>query len=515
MSDTPNLRLPLLSGEQAQKHVTANEALRALDALVQLSVLARDLADPPGAPEDGDRYIVAGGASGAWSGHADEIAVRQGSAWLFHAPREGWRCWVEDEDVVRIFNGSAWVDIGSAIFELQNLALLGIGTTADAANPLAAKLNNILFTARTSAEGGDGDLRFKLNKEALGDTVSQLYQRGFSGRAETGLLGDDDFAVKVSPDGSAWATALVIGRDDGSVTIGPAGNLLVVDQGNAAVLLGIAVPKGNILNTSGSLLGSPPATQIYGTTTPASSLAMIAESAAGSAGNFYFMKGRAAGAIVNSGDTLGSFLFGGSDGANYVQAAAFRAEVDGAPGTNDMPGRLMFLTTADGSNSPAERLRIDRDGTISHRANAQVIFDANSHLRLRSYTIATLPAASPAGQVVFCSDLGGGGGEVVSDGSAWRRTNLTGVAEVSTNADFTLTTLTSAPTIRHTGTLTTDRSVTLSAAGAYNGSRFTIARSGGGIGLLVVGGLKSMTGGQWCTVEYDGSAWRLVGFGTL
>ena len=50
MTNTPNLSLPYLATAQAQKHVTVNEALSQLDGLVQLSVLDRDLASPPGSP---------------------------------------------------------------------------------------------------------------------------------------------------------------------------------------------------------------------------------------------------------------------------------------------------------------------------------------------------------------------------------------------------------------------------------------------------------------------------------
>jgi len=77
MSETPSLGLPLLAAEQAQKHVTHNEAISALDALVQLAVKDRGLAAPPGSPAAGDRYIVAAGASGAWAGHESEIAAWQ------------------------------------------------------------------------------------------------------------------------------------------------------------------------------------------------------------------------------------------------------------------------------------------------------------------------------------------------------------------------------------------------------------------------------------------------------
>ena len=217
MPDTHSLKLPLLVAEQAQKHVTHNEALRGLDALVQLSVKDRDLAAAPGSPANGDRYIVAASPTGIWAGHAGDIAVFQDGAWDFHDPNEGFRCWVEDENAFLIFDGSAWVDWGAALGAIQNLSRLGIGTTADATNPFSAKLNKALWTAKTAAEGGDGDLRYTMNKETAADVLSLLLQRNFSGRAELGLIGDDDFSLKVSPDGSSWFDALKVDRNSGAI----------------------------------------------------------------------------------------------------------------------------------------------------------------------------------------------------------------------------------------------------------------------------------------------------------
>ena len=69
MSDTStHLGLPYLLAAQAQKHVTHNEALRLLDAMVQLSVLDRTRTTPPASPADGDRHLVASGATGLWAG---------------------------------------------------------------------------------------------------------------------------------------------------------------------------------------------------------------------------------------------------------------------------------------------------------------------------------------------------------------------------------------------------------------------------------------------------------------
>ena len=100
---------------------------------------------------------------------------------------------------------------------MQNLALLGVGTTADATNPLSAKLNNALWTAKTVAEGGSGDLRYKMSKESAAKTLSLLLQDNSSGRAEIGLTGDDDLHFKVSADGTTWIDAMVLDRATGGV----------------------------------------------------------------------------------------------------------------------------------------------------------------------------------------------------------------------------------------------------------------------------------------------------------
>jgi hypothetical protein len=125
-------------------------------------------------------------------------------------------------------------------------------------------------------------------------------------------------------------------------------------------------------------------------------------------------------AIVQSGDMLGTFVFNGDDGTTWPPAAFFGAYVDGTPGSLDMPGRLVFGTTPDGSSTPAERLRIDSTGAISHRANATVIVDASSHLGLRSYTVATLPSAGTAARLIYVSDGTSNKRLAVSDGTNWR-----------------------------------------------------------------------------------------------
>jgi len=68
--------------------------------------------------------------------------------------------------------------------------------------------------------------------------------------------------------------------------------------------------------------------------------------------------------VVASGDIVGELRFLGADGTSLVRAAAIQAVVDGTPGANDMPGRLVFSTTADGASSPTERMRISQSGEV-------------------------------------------------------------------------------------------------------------------------------------------------------
>ena len=76
--------------------------------------------------------------------------------------------------------------------------------------------------------------------------------------------------------------------------------------------------------------------------------------------------------VVQSGDRLGGINFAGADGTHFHPAALIQARVDGTPGTGDMPGRLEFLTTADGAATPSVRMTIKSDGNITSNGNLSV-----------------------------------------------------------------------------------------------------------------------------------------------
>lgn len=211
MSETPRLALPLLAAGQAQKHVTHNDALMRLDALVHLVVASRTQAVPPVMPGETAAYIVPADGSGVFAGHQDDLAIFEDEAWSFLAPRAGWQAWVTDEAEHHVWTGTQWRR--SQPQSSLGAELWGVNTAADATTRLAVASEASLFNH------AGADHRLKVSKAGPAQTASLLLQNNLSGRAEIGLAGDDDLHVKVSADGGSWTEALVIDRASGQVSL--------------------------------------------------------------------------------------------------------------------------------------------------------------------------------------------------------------------------------------------------------------------------------------------------------
>ena len=239
MSDVSSiLSLPFIQPAQAQKHVTHNEALRLLDLLVQPVVADRSLTLPPALPVEGERHIVAAGGLGAWAGHDGEIALLVDGGWQFVAPQPGWQAHVLAEATSVTYDGAAWVAPAETALQV---AELGVGATPDATNRLS-----VAAPATLLSHVGAGH-QLKLNKATPGDTASLLFQTGFSGRAEMGLAGGDDFAIKISADGTAWNTGLTLDAATGKVML-PLGAVVT------GPITGTAVTQTATDTTAGRLL---------------------------------------------------------------------------------------------------------------------------------------------------------------------------------------------------------------------------------------------------------------------
>lgn len=220
MSTTRNLALPLIAAAQAQKHVTHNEALALLDALVQIACLDKDLASPPANPAEGDRYLVASAhPGGAWAGLSGQIALFQDGAWTGLPPRPGWLAYLVDEADLYTFTGSAWTSFRSTLTSLQNLARLGVNTAADAGNRLAVKADGALFSW-DDVTPGSGHMRLSLNRRSAAEEAALVLQSGFQARGVLGLLGNDQVTLKVSADGTGYAQAFTVHPTTGCFGLG-------------------------------------------------------------------------------------------------------------------------------------------------------------------------------------------------------------------------------------------------------------------------------------------------------
>lgn len=384
MDTTPNLLMPLIMGSQAQKHVTHNEALRRLDAIVQLSVITRGLIAPPPTPANGARYLVPPSASGAWTGHTHHIAAFEDGAWTFYAPGIGWLAFVADETRLLAWTGAEWRDV---VEDPTGAPFFGINATADAVNRLAVRSQASLFD-----HAGAGH-QIKLNKSAAGDTASLLFQTGHSGRAEIGTTGDDRLHVKVSVDGSAWKEALVVNPASGQIGIGT----------------------------------TAPEAQLHLARGPGDTGFIITrqdDTASGPNWNMRKSRGTpAAPTVVQPQDVVSGFVGQAFDGSGWITCAAQRWIVDGPVAANSVPTRIEFHTFQAGSGQ-AERMRVTSSGSVGIGTSTPTArLDVAGTLRVGQFAKAALPSASAsgAGAIAYVSDEAGGAVLAFSDGSSWRR----------------------------------------------------------------------------------------------
>ncbi|MEL7255332.1 MAG: DUF2793 domain-containing protein [Pseudomonadota bacterium] len=202
---TARLGLPLILPSQAQKHVTHNEALVLLDGITQLVLAGLGASTPPALPEPGAVYALSPVPTGDWAGQGGMLAHWTGDHWRFIAPQDGWLAWDLAGGALQVHGAGGWQPA------LGSFSELGIGTSADAINRFAVASDASLLT-----HVGAGH-QVKINKAGPTDTNALLFQTNWSGRAEMGCAGGDDFSIKVSADGTTFRDGLVIDAASGAV----------------------------------------------------------------------------------------------------------------------------------------------------------------------------------------------------------------------------------------------------------------------------------------------------------
>ena len=210
-------------------------------------------------------------------------------------------------------------------------------------------------------------------------------------------LGDAS-ADTVTINGTVQPGVVISGSSTGDalrITQTGTGNaLLVEDSTNPDSTPFVVDASGNVVIGSTSQItgsGYTPKVELLGTSNALTSIGQYAFSASGSSPINELALSRSATVgthtVVQDGDTVGSLRFSGSDGTGFIRAAQIVSQVDGTPGTNDMPGRLIFATTSDGASAPTERMRITSAG----------VFGFNS----------TSTAGGASGQYRFAGDITG------------------------------------------------------------------------------------------------------------
>jgi hypothetical protein len=183
------------------------------------------------------------------------------------------------------------------------------------------------------------------------------------------LLDGKSASVQFNSGSAAAPTVTFTGNTTTGLYLPAANELSVTTSGterlrvdaSGRVLVGTSTARTNFLSA-----GVTAQTQLEGTDANTTSFVITRNSvnSASSILGFAKSKGAAVGSntIVIDGDQLGRINFAGSDGTSFILAAEIEARIDGTPGTNSMPGRIVLSTTASGASAPTERLRIDSSG---------------------------------------------------------------------------------------------------------------------------------------------------------
>lgn len=399
MEQSPNLSLSYVLPQQAQKHVTVNESLRRLDALVQASVISRAISEEPATPIEGDAYLLETTPTGLhWQNFSEgNFAVFQDTAWSEIIPQAGWRVYVDDEDSLLVLGANGWGPLGASQSDDQ-LAQLGINTSADETNRLAVKADAVLFSY-DDVTPGSGDLRHVFNKSDPSKSGSLLFQTAFSGRIELGLLGNDDFTIQVSDDGQTFLNALKIDHQTGhtqihELTVAP-------ENGNARVNFSTSQNAAfwSLNQEADNSLSIQRLTGGFGT---GGRVFTYDENGLLGLWGAPSSKGRIA---VRS-----NINAEGVDNILYLEQTALSAA----------NGVVQFHNNQD-TATPILRCTTNSRTVLSVPASGSI--SAGAPIQLLRATLASLPSASTSGDgaMIYVSDAADGAVPAFSDGTNWRR----------------------------------------------------------------------------------------------
>lgn len=225
------------------------------DLAAQAWVSDKDLTAPPGSPSLGDRYIVGATPTGDWTGREFQLAVYDGTAWVFAAPKAGWRVWVADESKFYRYDGAAWVDDTAPVQSVNgNTGAVVLDYTdvgADAAGAAATAETNA--NSYTDTEVAAAAVAGAVTETVSGtthdlDNANKGKWHRFTNAAAKTLTVRDNVTHAVDQDAefllrNVGAADLTISPAGGVTVNLPTGGSLVVPQGGTVVLKRVAADE--------------------------------------------------------------------------------------------------------------------------------------------------------------------------------------------------------------------------------------------------------------------------------
>ena len=236
--------------------------------------------------------------------------------------------------------------------------ITSVTTASGSDNLLTFHTNNTTERLRIQADGkigiGDNSPDRKLHVNSASDNECAIFE---STDTEVTLEFKD-----------LTGTASLKCRDDFRLN-NSTGELLRIDSGGR-LLVG-ATAKRNVLNQNGNSGGDSTTPLLYAEgVSDSKSLTIVSSNTNAHRGSVLGLARTRAtsvggNTIVAANDNVGQIIFAANDGVDLLNnVATIRADIDGTPGANDVPGRLVFSTTADGANTSTERMRITNAGVV-------------------------------------------------------------------------------------------------------------------------------------------------------
>ena len=285
----------------------------------------------------------------------------------------------------RMANGAPTVSNGLVISGVTTVTTLDLNGDLDVDGHLNADNVSIAGVCTATTFSGSGASLTNLNASAIASgTVPTARLGSGTASSSTFLAGDSTYKTVTGTTINSNADNRVITGSGTANTLNAETNVVIDSTGRLLVGTGHSASR-NVGDLTAKI-------QLEGTGYAQSSLSLMSNAGASAGNTPHLTLGKSRGSsngsntIIADDDALGQIQFAGADGTDCNSvAASIIGRVDGAPGSNDMPGRLVFSTTDDGAAAPTERVQIKSGGGLVSSKGGSIAFsDGYSAIEARA-----------------------------------------------------------------------------------------------------------------------------------